>query len=890
MTREKVDGDDVFRVWRSDGTPQLTRALVGIEAGQPPLLSVGEGCAFVGTQYSPLWFTDGTEGGTRQVLRLESPFGSIATFGCRAWFGYQGAIWTSDGTSAGTSLVRRFSDAAWWDVRIGGIVRLGGAVLFVVSRFGAGDELWRTDGTSPGTVKIRSFAYPDYVYGLASGDDAVFFLASGKEGRGLWRSDGTANGTTLLRPYPVDAFHPLAFSAGKLFVGGSHESLVSDGTAAGTVSLDPALGADFAATEGRAFFRNGSDGEPWVTDGTVAGTRRIADLLPGYTSSSPSGFAAFGSRVLFRAALPGGSSGPWVTDGSEAGTLPLLSSWTTTWGSDVRHFTEVAGSTYFLTSDAGLMLTVPSYLWSTAGAAGSSTLLTSDPVGWNYPWIYSPPWPLGRRAVFATNSQGLLASDGTLSGTTWLGGAPVRNVIPLDGLLLFRKSEGSGAGLWRTDGTPKGTFLFRPGGAVPLVGVTTRGRRRAFFYEPGAENEGELWETDATAAGTRLVASIGNAPGDAWALGAKVLWTASSASGTWGIWASDGTAQGTLALGAGGSRVLKPCESVAYFVREAEPSGLWVTDGTSSGTGRVATLTKGRIDPAKSACLGNRLVFVHTSGTDSGLWVYDPVVRRVTKLVGASSYGFEDLTTVGSRVFFRRLGEGAPGTELWSTDGSVAGTRLVKDIAPGLASSIPDVLLAAHGRVWFTANDLEHGRELWVSDGTPDGTARLTDVYPATGSSFPDPSDEKPAAGLAPDGLYFAAYAPSSGTEPWVLPLPTAFHTLPPCRLLDTRSIGLALGAGEIHEFPGTGACGVPETARRLSVNLTVAQATGSGHVATAADRYRLTGATAISFAAGQVRANSAILPLGTQGTFALHAALEEGAVHVIVDVNGYFE
>jgi ELWxxDGT repeat protein len=66
------------------------------------------------------------------------------------------------------------------------------------------------------------------------------------------------------------------------------------------------------------------------------------------------------------------------------------------------------------------------------------------------------------------------------------------------------------------------------------------------------------------------------------------------------------------------------------------------------------------------------------------------------------------------------------GRELWTSDGSSAGTHLVKDIVPGVASGISSEIgaytTAVGGRVFFVASDPAHGAELWVSDGSDAGT------------------------------------------------------------------------------------------------------------------------------------------------------------------------
>lgn len=77
------------------------------------------------------------------------------------------------------------------------------------------------------------------------------------------------------------------------------------------------------------------------------------------------------------------------------------------------------------------------------------------------------------------------------------------------------------------------------------------------------------------------------------------------------------------------------------------------------------------------------------------------------------------------------------GNELWVTDGTVEGTKMVIDINPGSADSNPSSLCWLDGKLYFAAETLEHGKELWVSDGTPEGTRMVTDIYPGTVSSNP---------------------------------------------------------------------------------------------------------------------------------------------------------
>ena len=67
------------------------------------------------------------------------------------------------------------------------------------------------------------------------------------------------------------------------------------------------------------------------------------------------------------------------------------------------------------------------------------------------------------------------------------------------------------------------------------------------------------------------------------------------------------------------------------------------------------------------------------------------------------------------------------------SDGTSPGTRLVRDINPTGSAFLPPrvfFLVAAGDTLFFTADDGEHGTELWRSDGTEDGTRLVRDINP----------------------------------------------------------------------------------------------------------------------------------------------------------------
>jgi ELWxxDGT repeat protein len=123
-----------------------------------------------------------------------------------------------------------------------------------------------------------------------------------------------------------------------------------------------------------------------------------------------------------------------------------------------------------------------------------------------------------------------------------------------------------------------------------------------------------------------------------------------------------------------------------------------------------------------------------------------------------------DRVVVAGGVFFF-VAQGPSGQELWKSDGTEAGTVLVKDINPGAAGSFPHRLTAAGSLIYFHAMTATHGRELWRSDGTEAGTFQVKDVVPGSGGSMTTSGEIVPVNGI----VYFNASSRlwrTDGTEP----------------------------------------------------------------------------------------------------------------------------
>lgn len=121
----------------------------------------------------------------------------------------------------------------------------------------------------------------------------------------------------------------------------------------------------------------------------------------------------------------------------------------------------------------------------------------------------------------------------------------------------------------------------------------------------------------------------------------------------------------------------------------------------------------------------------------------------------------------------------------------------------------------------------------------------------------------------------------------------SAFYTVSPCRIVDTRGPagplgGPALGSGQVRALAVAGRCGVSSSAEAVAVNITVVLPAGGGHLTVGPTGAPAPSTSTINFRAGQVRANNAVLPLGAAGGLTVFSGVA-GEAHFILDVAGYF-
>ncbi len=102
---------------------------------------------------------------------------------------------------------------------------------------------------------------------------------------------------------------------------------------------------------------------------------------------------------------------------------------------------------------------------------------------------------------------------------------------------------------------------------------------------------------------------------------------------------------------------------------------------------------------------------------------------------------------------------GTNGFELWQTNGTSAGTVMVRDVQPGAAGSNPTIMNSINGVLFFSADDGVRGEELWQTNGSLSGASLVADLNPGRASSSPESMSQRGSE------LLFSAFSPAVGRE-----------------------------------------------------------------------------------------------------------------------------
>jgi ELWxxDGT repeat protein len=837
-----------LRLVRTDGTAAGTFPLTGIldnnsfgaalDVHAPPAgpffyfnaCFLASGCA--------VWRSDGTPAGTVELRGADSlPFLDAHAFAVQrgklffvAGHGTSGTgIWSTDGTPEGTVLLGGVQESRDSESRV---VATPSHVFFASGD--TGQDLWVTEGTPKSTRPLAHFApvsctlppevfcdTPD-VNSMAAFGDAVYFETH-RPGHGaeIWRSDGSRPGTHPLIELPAAAGD--AFDLQR--IGGRWIFLASPGLRAVFWTVDdgftraaplagcdggcPGFAGSLAGPGPATWLFTGEDpvhgAEPWITDGTGAGTRRLADACPGECAGirpvyylkdafpAPSGKTYFRAYPREDADYETAGDELWITDGTPAGTHRVAG-----------HFSEVgfAGS---LAVFGTLRPENPAYeLWRTDGTRSRRiAVLRRFAQGSNPSFA---PFQDGVLLLADAENRDtrLWRSDGRPEGTLPLQSFEQGNTqayasfLPSPGpFQLFEVEHQKGNGgpvrteVWRTDGSPGGTLRLADLGPDTFLDLSILWDGKLLF-DVEDSTSCSFWTSDGTAAGTRKILPPMpglRCPTAVAELGSRFLFVARAGTDhpIPQVFLSDGTPAGTRQISAVqeerdaladrpvrvGGTVYFRLSGPVYFSPE-----LWQTDGTPAGT-RLAfpltgvdDLTVFRGDLYLTASLppetgGRGLFQVVLPGGSPAL-----LARVSPRNAGAGTFPPAQLTPAGDRLLF--VGQDAEhGTELWVTDGTAGSTRRLRDLQPGPGSSNPDGLTAVGDRVFFSADDGTNGRELWESDGTARGTRRNTDIAPGGFASIPFLGYNVPLPSfVAANGfLFLGADDGVTGVEPWALPL-----------------------------------------------------------------------------------------------------------------------
>jgi ELWxxDGT repeat protein len=303
--------------------------------------------------------------------------------------------------------------------------------------------------------------------------------------------------------------------------------------------------------------------------------------------------------------------------------------------------------------------------------------------------------------------------------------------------------------------------------------LATLGTSLLFFADDGIVGR-ELWKLDGGVA-TRLTNTLSaNAtPGPLVRMN-DLMYFAVDAAGFRQIWRTDGTAANTfpitnnLTSQASAMSIGNPVvvgQSLFFETYDANGVRLWKTAGTAAGQEQlVKTFPTSSAFPAFIDFNGTLFFGANDGVHGSQLWKSDGtdagtvMVKVIPTAPNSGAAGsFPNYLTLMGGVLYLRASN-----ELWRTDGTEAGTLLVKQINTNLnGSSNVQSIVTTGSRLYFSAASSAGNNELWQSDGTELGTTLVKEIRPGTAGSSPA------SLTVANDLLYFTANDGTNGTEVW---------------------------------------------------------------------------------------------------------------------------
>lgn len=612
-----------------------------------------------------------------------------------------------------------------------GFLTIGNA-LFFTAFDGFGTWLVATDGNI--TTPVSPIPRRGALVRLGEQNGQTLF-----GGPGLFTTDGTPSGTTELLPLTVTGGTQIGDAI--LFSGDTgagarlHVKRASSTAAVVLSDVAPLADPGIVSSGGLGFFlvEAGGDTLLYTSDGTVAGTQPVGSVS-GASAMSP----VTGGVVLVA------QSGLYFSDGVTV--------------SNVGHETPER-----LASLDGVALGFAGQRLVRTDGAGTSTVtdfVTQQTIGG-----YGGGVPVGDRLVFNGNDYyiragvPLMTTRGTASTTEVVfqdDDLSVWSLTPFQHGGLFTTFTGTGPwSIHFTDGTSAGTTRLAQmteGGFGTVVHATTN-----HAYVSGSSRN--TWVTNGTQGGTRLLFEDAASAGAV--LNGTTYLLVQGDQGTWSLRRPDGTPGGTgLVVEFPRTHSHLNGLSVAagrlYVVLAGGTNGraIYESDGTPGGTGVVPDAHSAH---PVAELNGQPFFLGNVNGTEGLFRLTD---TGVPMLVSAGPYQ-GPLTRLGDRLLLLS-NSATTGRELAVTDGV---TTQVFDILPGPEGIDPSGFFVMGSRAIFFADDGVHGQEIWVTDGTEAGTRLLFDVAPGA-----EPIASARFSGgfvRAGDRVYFKGWSVDTGFEPW---------------------------------------------------------------------------------------------------------------------------
>lgn len=337
----------------------------------------------------------------------------------------------------------------------------------------------------------------------------------------------------------------------------------------------------------------------------------------------------------------------------------------------------------------------------------------------------------------------------------------------VNNVLYFTADDGvHGRELWKTDGTAAGTKMLKdinPGiGDAMQPGITILGAGNfAYFSVQTGGTQSEIWRTDGTEAGTIPLLDFGDEEqgkyaGPFMACNNKMFFMVDDRGET-NLWVSDGTVAGTQLLNNSGNVwIERTVNNIVYFTvyNSITDFELWRTDGTVAGTyiliDNIDYEHEGYASLAMS--FNNKFYFIYKGDA----WATDGTVSGTTLQKSFDDelgfYGYQ--YKVGDHQYFTR------GTStLWRTNGT-DWTALKEFVC-----ALPANFMTLNGEDYFLyyygdCTENPHMQELWKTDGTPEGTVLVKNAGTPTFTT-------KPMA-IVDNKLYFEGHDAEHGDDLWV--------------------------------------------------------------------------------------------------------------------------